>query len=168
MSLHVNENTSSVITVGISDAKLSAGTGATLITYALGSCLGVTVYDPVKKIGGLLHCLLPLSNTAPDKAAANPFMFVDTGVTNFLNMFFSAGGSKDSMIVKIAGCGNMQDQNNHFNIGQRNHTVLRKILWKNNILIAAEMIGGTDAKTMSLSLSDGKCLIKTSKGITEL
>ncbi len=65
--------------VAVGDMKI--GRDADLIvTHALGSCLGLVVYDPVEKVGGLLHAMLPLSKINPDKAKANPYMFVDTGV----------------------------------------------------------------------------------------
>lgn len=156
------------IVVNVSDAALSTDPHATIITYALGSCLGLTVFDPVLRIGGIVHCLLPLSQTSPEKAQSNPFMFVDTGLPLFLNRFFALGGMKSRMIVKVAGCGNMLDEKGQFNIGQRNHTVMRKILWKNNILIASEMVGGTVAKTMSLVLATGKVLVKTKDGVFEI
>lgn len=148
------------VTVNISDARISRSPDGQIITYALGSCLGLTVYDPVSRVGGILHCLLPLSNQMPDRAKQEPYMFVDTGVPKFLNDFFAHGGDAKRMIVKAAGCGNMQDEKNHFNIGQRNLTVLRKILWKNNIVLAGEVVGGSNAKTLILRVSDGQTCVK--------
>jgi chemotaxis receptor (MCP) glutamine deamidase CheD len=68
------------LVVGISDAKFSTDPNTTLVTYALGSCLGLTIYDGKRRFGGMLHCLLPLSMTVPEKERLNPYMFVDTGV----------------------------------------------------------------------------------------
>lgn len=154
--------------VEVSEALVLCDPAAEIVTYALGSCLGLAVYDPVSKVGGILHSLLPLSRMNLQKAEENPYMFVDTGVPEFLNQYFELGGTKERMIVKAAGCGNMMDEKGQFNIGHRNHTVLRKILWKNNILIAAEKIGGSDAKTMQLNLATGKLCVKTKEGIVEI
>lgn len=71
MNLHI---------VNISDMKFSTNEEDVIVTYSLGSCLGVTAYDPKIKIGGLVHCLLPTAGAAREKARDNPFMFVNTGV----------------------------------------------------------------------------------------
>ena len=65
--------------VGVADMKISAEKDDLIVTHALGSCLGITIYDPVACVGGMLHVMLPLSTIDPNKAAANPYMFVDTG-----------------------------------------------------------------------------------------
>lgn len=77
-----------------------------LVTHALGSCLGLMIYDPVARVGGLLHAMLPLSKINPQKAQVNPYMFVDTGVPALFNTLYGMGGQKNRMIVKAAGCGN--------------------------------------------------------------
>ena len=159
-----NEASQKMKVVGISEMLLSSHKDDIIVTYALGSCLGVCVYDPAIKMGGILHCLLPLSSHNPEKARQNPFMYVDTGITAFLDEFFMKGGMRSRMILKVAGCGNMMDANQSFNIGQRNFSVLRKLLWKNNILIKAELIGGDGAKTMKLFIETGSVSIKTPTG----
>ena len=74
----------SSLIVGISDCKTSSDADAVLTTYALGSCIAVVVYDPVTRIGGLLHYMLPESSIEPAKAAQNPWMFADTGIPDLL------------------------------------------------------------------------------------
>ena len=69
-----------LITVNISDMKVSSNPEDVLVTYSLGSCVGVTLYDPLQKIGGLIHCMLPLSKVDPERAKEVPYMFVDTGL----------------------------------------------------------------------------------------
>ncbi len=66
--------------VDVADMRVSAVKGDVLVTHALGSCLGITVYDPTTHVGGLLHVMLPLSTIDPKKGKENPYMFVDTGV----------------------------------------------------------------------------------------
>ena len=63
--------------------RLSASRGDVIVTHALGSCLGVAVHDPVTAVGGLAHVMMPQGNMNPEKAQANPFMFVDTGIPAF-------------------------------------------------------------------------------------
>ena len=132
-----------------------------LVTYALGSCLGLIVYDPQVQIGGLLHAMLPLSKINRDKAQANPFMFVDTGVPTLFKTLYKMGAEKSRLVVKAAGCGNPMGRNEMFKIGERNYTVLKKLLWKNNILLKAEDIGGTISRTVNFNISTGQTIISS-------
>ncbi len=138
--------------------------GDMIVTHALGSCLGLMVYDPKANVGGLLHAMLPLSKINPEKAKANPYMFVDTGVPALFKMLYELGGKKQRMIVKAAGCGNPLGKNEMFKIGERNHTVLKKLLWKNNILLEKEDVGGTSSRTVHFDITTGQTVI-SSNGI---
>ena len=150
-------------TIGISEMAVTDGAEDILITYSLGSCLGISLYDPVVKVGGMIHCMLPLSKVDRDKARDKPAMFVDTGVPALLQQLFELGAKRNRLIVKVAGGARVFDTNDHFKIGERNYTILRKVLWKNSILIDGEEVGGTVARTMSLEMADGTTKIK-SKG----
>lgn len=149
-------------TVGIADMKVSLTPDDVIITYALGSCLGITVYDPVVRVGGLLHVMLPTSATDQTKAQTNPFMFVDTGVPRLFMESYKLGAKKERLIVKVAGgaCLNKSEEEDHFQIGKRNFLMLRKLLWKNGVMIKAEDVGGQIARTMSLCIADGEVLIR--------
>lgn len=148
------------LTVLVGDMKIG-GDGDMLVTHALGSCLGLTVYDPVAKVGGLLHAMLPLSNINPQKAQANPAMFVDTGVPLLFKSLYEHGAQKSRLIVKAAGCGNPLSKNEIFKIGERNYTVLKKLLWKNNILLESEDVGGTASRTVHFDLANGAVVISS-------
>jgi len=144
--------------VAVGDMKI--GRDADLIvTHALGSCLGLVVYDPVEKVGGLLHAMLPLSKINPAKAEANPYMFVDTGVPALFKALYEIGGQRSRMVIKAAGCGNPLGKNEMFKIGERNYTVLKKLLWKNNILLETEDVGGTASRTVHLDVATGQTVI---------
>ncbi len=147
-------------TVMVGDMKIGAG-GDMIVTHALGSCLGLVVYDPVAKAGGLLHAMLPLSSINPDKARANPAMFVDTGVPLLFNALYEKGALKSRLVVKAAGCGNPMGKNEVFKIGERNYTVLKKLLWKNNILLEAEDVGGSVSRTLHFDVSTGQVLLSS-------
>jgi chemotaxis protein CheD len=153
--------------VGVGDMKLGKE-GDLLVTHALGSCLGLMVYDPVVKVGGMLHAMLPLSSINPQKAESNPFMFVDTGVPYMFNEIYSMGGQKNRLIVKAAGCGQPLGKNEMFKIGERNYTVLRKILWKNNVLLGSENVGGTMSRTVYLEINSGRIVISSNGKETPL
>ena len=142
--------------------------GDLLITHALGSCLGLMVFDPVAQVGGLLHAMLPLSKINPEKAQQNPYMFVDTGVPALFKQVYTLGGEKKRLIVKAAGCGNPLGKNEMFKIGERNFTVLKKLLWKNNVLINAQDVGGTTSRTVHFDLDGGRTVISSNGQKKEL
>lgn len=148
------------ITVGISEMAVSAEPGETLITYSLGSCVGLSLYDTAARIGGLIHSMLPLSKIDPAKAKAAPCMFVDTGVPALLQALFDRGAQRKTLVAKVAGGSHIMDEKGIFNIGERNCTVLRKLLWKNEILVSGEDVGGSVPRTMSLDMGTGRTTLK--------
>ena len=152
-------------TVGVADMKVSAERGDVIITHALGSCLGVTAYDPVACVGGLLHVMLPLSTIDPVKADRNPFIFVDTGFPRLLIECFKAGAQKQRLEVRVAGGANSQDreEDDFFQIGKRNLIILRKLLWKNGLLMKSYDVGGSNSRTMSLEIGTGTVTIKSGR-----
>jgi chemotaxis protein CheD len=148
--------------VMVADMKASMNRDDVLITYALGSCLGVTVYDPIACVGGMLHAMLPQSSIDTQKAAANPYMFVDTGVSKLFHECQKLGGHKERLVVKVAGgaCALGNEADDFFKIGQRNFIMLRKLLWRNGVLIAAHDVGGNHSRTMTLEIASGDVLLK--------
>lgn len=159
-----------LVTVGISDYAVTADPGERLITYSLGSCVGVTVFDPEAGVGGMIHCMLPLSTQShdPSKAAQTPAMFVDTGVLLLLNAVYARGAVRERLRIKVAGAANPMDTNGRFRIGERNHAVLRKILWKNDLMIHGESVGGTIPRTLILDVASGRTILRTTEGEVEL
>lgn len=146
--------------------KIANQPGDIVITHALGSCLGIAVHDPVANVGGVLHVMMPMSKVNPEKAKLNPFMFVDTGVPAFFSQIYKAGGKKERLVVKVAGGANVQtNTKDRFEIGKRNHVVMKKLFWKNGILVEAEDVGANNARTMQLEIGTGRVTISTS-GIT--
>lgn len=142
--------------------KHSVQGGDVIVTHALGSCLGIAVHDPANSVGGLLHVMMPASNINPDKAKANPYMFVDTGVPMFFQKLYSLGCNKRQMKVKVAGGANVHKKDNdRFAIGKRNYMMLKKIFWKNGVLIESEDVGGEHARTMYLEVGTGKVWLST-------
>ena len=149
------------IVVAVADMKVARGSDI-LVTHALGSCLGLMIYDPMEKVGGLLHAMLPLSRINPQKGRANPYMFVDTGVPALFKDVYQMGGHKSRLIVKAAGCGNPLGNNEMFKIGERNYTVLKKLLWKNSIMLKSNDVGGTSSRTVHFDLASGQTEISGS------
>ncbi|MEW6234415.1 MAG: chemotaxis protein CheD [Candidatus Omnitrophota bacterium] len=144
--------------------KVSNNKDDIIITSSLGSCLGVTLYDPASCVGGMLHALLPQSNMNPERANGNPCMFVDSGFEALLAVILKMGANKKRLICKVAGGGTFLDQKGVFKTGERNFTILRKVLWKNNILIKSQEVGGSIPRTLILRLHDGQTSIR-SRGV---
>jgi chemotaxis protein CheD len=88
-------------------------------------------------------------------------MFTDTGVPLLLQTLLDMGAEKRRLIAKVAGAAKLLDEGNTFRIGDRNMVVLRKIFWKNNILIAAEETGGSVARTMYLYMDSGQTVLRS-------
>ncbi|MCA8958349.1 MAG: chemotaxis protein CheD [Planctomycetes bacterium] len=147
--------------VGIGDLVVSDDPNEMLVTYSLGSCLGVSFYDEEARVGGLMHCMLPISKTNEDRARATPGIFVDSGIVAILGELYRRGARAESLRVKLAGAASTMDENGRFQIGHRNHTVARKLLWKNSLMISSEDVGGTLPRTMRLYMNEGRTTIAT-------
>jgi len=152
-------------TVGIAEMCLSRSGDDIVVTHALGSCIGVALYDPVAMVGGILHYMLPMSSMDANKAAVNPLMFGDTGIPALFMKAYEFGAKKDNMRVVMAGGANVISGSEHFNIGQRNITIARKLFWKNGVLVAAEHVGNDFPRTLYLDMATGHTWF-TSRGET--
>ena len=138
-----------------------AATAVLIVSVIISSFCSLEKENPVAKVGGLLHAMLPLSKTDPEKAKANPNIFVDTGVPRLLDEVCSIGAEKSRLQVKAAGCSRPEGENEMFKIGERNYSVLKKILWKNNILLEFEDIGGTANRSVNFNITTGEVIITT-------
>lgn len=149
------------LVVGVADMLVSNDSSAEIVTFSLGSCLGVTIYDPFKKIGGLLHLMLPDSRIDSAKAMTAPYMFVDTGVPRLFHAAYNLGADRNRLIVKVAGGAQLLDQQGIFNIGARNFDALEKLLAQNGLKAHAVDVGGLSSRTVWLDLTTGDVSIKT-------
>ena len=149
--------------VGVADVKVSSDVSERLVTYALGSCLGVSVYDPFARVGGLLHVMLPTGSIDPEKMLQNPSMFVDSGVPALFKECYKFGARKERMIVKVAGGSHTgsTDEDDKYQIGKRNLLALRRLLWKNGVMLHAQETGGVQiSRTMWLDVGTGEVTLK--------
>ena len=153
--------------VGVADLAVSNKVEEVLVTYSLGSCIAVVIYDPSVKVGGMLHYMLPESSLDATKAQRVPAMFADTGIPMLFKQSYRLGAKKSNMIVKVVGGAQILDEKGVFNIGKRNYLALRKIFWKNNVMVSAEHVGGNVNRTVRLEIATGNVLLKVS-GMTEM
>jgi chemotaxis protein CheD len=149
------------LVVGVADKVVSNDPGAELVTYSLGSCLGITLYDPAKKVGGLLHVMLPNSGISPAKAASCPMMFVDTGVPQLFHSLYELGAERSRLILKVAGGAQFLDPEGVFNIGERNQKALAELLARNGFSVHGQDLGGVASRTVRLQLDSGRVQIHT-------
>ena len=144
----------SMITVGIADLNVTASPGA-IATYALGSCVGICLYDPDRKIAGLAHIMLPWSKDAGSHSD-NMRRYADTGITELIQKMCSIGASSSRIYAKIAGGAQMfKTTSCVFNIGDRNVEAVKKVLETYRIRILAEETGQNFGRTVFFYAEDG-------------
>jgi chemotaxis protein CheD len=156
--------------VGISDRKVASAPDS-IVTYALGSCVGVALYDVRSKIGGLAHIMLPDSGMVRD-AAVNRMKFADTGVADLVSEMVARGAVRGGVTAKIAGGSNMfriSDGSRLGNIGGRNVDGVRAALDRLGIKIVAEDVGRDYGRTLTFDLMTGKVSVQSlGKGTKEI
>jgi chemotaxis protein CheD len=148
--------------VGVADMIVSNDPNDIIVTHALGSCLGIIIYDPVAKVGGMLHTMLPDSSIHKKKKDFNPYKFVNTGIPLLFKEAYKLGAQKKKIKVKMAGCSHVLDDSNFFNIGKRNYAAARKLLWKNNVMIDAEHCDNSKSTTLILEIKTGNVTMRIS------
>ena len=152
------------VVVGIADLKLSATPGERLVTYALGSCLGIAIHDPVAGVAGLLHAMLPSGAIDAEKAARTPAMFVDSGVPLLFRESYRLGARKERIVLRVVGGAHAgaDESSDQFQIGKRNMLMLRKLLWKNGVVLHAHDTGGVQtSRTVFLDVGTGALTVRS-------
>ena len=148
--------------VGVADMKLSNNLEDSVVTYSLGSCIGLVIYDPVARVGGILHYMLPESSIDREKAKIKPFMFADTGIPRFFKTAYKLGAKKPRIKIYVAGGAEILDQKGFFNIGKRNYMALKKMFFKNKVMINKQDVGGNINRTVRIEIATGDIFVKTS------
>lgn len=145
--------------VGIADMKMGKG-GEKLITYALGSCIGICLYESQMKLAALIHIMLPLNLETGRK---NAYKYADTGIRTTLREMELKGARRANITAKIAGGARMFEISGGSigNIGQRNIESVRQILRMEKIPLLWEDVGGTIARTMEFDSATGTGVIRS-------
>ena len=140
------------ITIGIADMKLARGQGM-LITYALGSCIGICLHDPLLKLGALVHIMLPVNM---ETNRTNTMKYADTGLRETLRQMEAMGANRTRITAKIAGGAKMFETGGSLgNIGQRNIESVHLNLKKEGIRLLKEDVGGSVARTLLFDVNTG-------------
>lgn len=152
--------------MGIAEGKIIR-TGQILISYALGSCVGVCLYDPGKKLAGMVHIVLPDPESGTDRS--NPYKYASSGIESLIQEMETLGARRRRMTAKIAGGANMfKGAGGKWEIGKQNVAAVRKFLEKMNIPVVAEDTGRDYGRTIIFSVEDGSLEIRTVRHITKV
>lgn len=152
-----------VRSVSIGEIVVSRVASDVLVAYGLGSCVSVSVFDPKRRVGGMLHALLPTSSGKGD-AALHPEKFVNLGVPLLLEQVEKLGAMRSRLIIRVSGGAHMLSApgiKNTLNIGDRNVEATHTVLSNLNLKIAAEETGGNAGRTAKLYMATGEVTIRT-------
>ena len=153
---------SNVINIGMSQIEVSSKPGTILVAPSLGSCIGLAIYDPSTKIGGMAHIVLP-DSTKTLKESENQGKYADTAVPEILKKLFSMGANKNKLVIKIAGGAqmfNLQQGSNILNIGFRNTIAVKAALSKEGLELIKADTGGNKGRTFKLDIQTGSFSVK--------
>jgi chemotaxis protein CheD len=155
--------------IGIGELAVTADRNSMIATHAVGSCIAVCVFDAAAGVAGMLHYLLPESSINPERAREHPCVFADTGIPLLFQTAYRHGLVKHRAVVKLIGGAEMpQTTGGWFNTGRRNLLAARNLLWRNGVFVAAEDVGGTDARTVHMSAANGRLQISRGRSHKEL
>ena len=148
------------LVVGIADMKMARQNGM-LITYALGSCIGICLYDPLIQLAALVHIMLPLNMETGRKS---PLKYADTGIRETLRQMEGKGAARSRIVAKIAGGARMFEVaggGNLGNIGQRNIESTHMVLRREGIRRLREDVGGSVARTLLFDAASGQACVRS-------
>lgn len=147
------------IVVGVGDLKVSNDANVIITTYALGSCLGITAFDPEQKIGGMLHAMLP-SSKAAEREKNRRAMFVDTGMEDLLSEMQTMGADLQKLEIKVFGGAKVLEADRFFRIGSKNVEAFNEIVNQRGLIVRALEVGGNSNRTIKFQISSGRVKVK--------
>ena len=153
-----------IVKVAMADLKV-ARDPAVLITIGLGSCIGIALYDPVVKVGGLAHIMLPTSKRTTGDNGSNPMKYADTGIEMTLRKMITMSAVKRRITAKIAGGAHMfscaKETSSFLKIGENNAAAVKEKLTQEGIKLLSSDTGKDYGRTVELHTKDGSYVIKT-------
>jgi chemotaxis protein CheD len=156
------------IVVGIGELAVTAVRRAEIVTHALGSCVAVCVWDAKARLGGMLHFMLPDSAVNPERAQKQPGTFADTGIPLLLRAAFRLGADKSHLrVVLLGGAATVARGAGSLDIGAQNAAAARHFVSQHGLSIHAESLGGTTARTVTLSVDNGRLQVNCGRDLIE-
>jgi chemotaxis protein CheD len=150
-----------VIVVGLGEVQISRDPAAVLTCLGLGSCIGLSAYDPVSRVAGMAHIVLPASDGKNGPLASR---YADVAVPALLEELRKLGALSLRLVVKLAGGAQMSKSPGHqatFQIGERNYTAVQGVLSQHRIAVAKVDVGGNRGRTMRLYVESGRATVTT-------
>ena len=147
------------LVVGVADMVVSSDPDEVLVTYALGSCLGITLHDPGKCIGGLLHLMLPDSQLH-SRTTVRPAMFLDTGLPLLLKTMLEAGADESALRCKVFGGAQLLSADQFFRIGAQNVEACYKLTAALNLRVLVWEVSGRVNRTIRMSNRTGEVRVR--------
>lgn len=145
------------LAVGIADLQIAGPPVRSIVTHALGSCVGVFVWDPETCLGGCLHYMLPKSDGSP----GNPDRFADTGMARLIRGVAPDKAAARRLRIVACGGASMYEENS-FRVGPRNIAALKQFLWNIGLPLAAHDLGGNSPRTARIDLASGRVTVDSS------
>jgi chemotaxis protein CheD len=149
------------VAVGLGELRVSRDPQDVLVSYGLGSCVGIGLYDPILRIAGLLHALLPAHSNGTDGCSPK---FVDSGVQALLDEMTRAGADRNRLVVRMAGGANMlvaPGFSQNLNIGARNVEAAYAALQALRLKLSGQDVGGNIGRTVRFYVANGRMTIRT-------
>jgi len=155
-----------VLRVSIGEFVVSDRSDDVITTVALGSCIAVCLWEPKARVAGMLHFMLPDAALNKERARDQPAVFANTGIPLLFRAAYELGADKKRCAVRLVGgaelaAGRQEDGTGVFDVGRRNVLAARAVLWRNGIMTGGELVGGTTARTIAMSVGDGRVIVKT-------
>lgn len=151
--------------VNLGEIALSRDPEDVLVAYGLGSCLGISMVDRVRRISGLLHAVLPHRLNGADPLCAK---YVDSGIEGLLDGMLRAGADRRSLVVRIAGGANMllsAGLSQTFDVGTRNIHSAHETLRRLNLPLHSEETGGHSGRTVRVYVATGRVTVRVVGGV---
>ena len=153
--------TQDTLVIGLGEMQLSKDPSTVLTCLGLGSCIGFSVYDPIVKVGGMVHIVLPSSDGRETNA---PAKFADMAIPNLLDAMSDLGSTNRRLVIKMAGGAQMslaKGGSGIFKTGERNIESVQIIAKEHGLRIAASDVGGHSGRTLRLFVSSGQVTVTT-------
>jgi len=151
-----------LVLVGMADLAVIREQPVTLCTSPLGACLAVAIFDPVRKIAGVLNSMLPEASIDPKRAGERPGMFLDSGLTALVDRAVELGALPERLEIFVAGGARILDETSYFNIGNRNFGVLESWMKARGLVLVAADVGGLSNRSLQLNGMTGQVRLKIS------
>ena len=148
------------VSVGLGEQIITQDENSVLVAYGLGSCVAVGIVDPVRKISGLIHCVLPEHMNGSIEQSPK---YVDSGIEGLINAMVQAGADPRRLVVRMAGGANMLIPTNNgvkFDIGTRNVQTAHQVFDRLRIRLKGEQVGGNIGRTVRLYVRDGRMTVR--------